>query len=591
MKGFAGFYQMITAWWSNPPGLIRNTYGRQGIGVAQPQSGVDFPLVEPTEDVRYLLADLHISFDQPSDYSDLPAFKLPFRIYWLSGFGTEEPDFPIPTVDGDGSWSSICVSRESSLSSEGSVTIHECMPIPKNGHDIIIVDHDGRTVFDSTHPDVSYETRTWTDRLRVVVWRHTTDQVVSLVYHTSWNPNDWPDPKDYPSYFFPAKAVLDERVVARLPKRVRSLIVVLDNLRKTAVEFVAGYNMRIDADPTQEPDGKRRHTRVTFNASAGAGLGIFPDCTPDILQVGQVNGVSPTEHGDFFLSATDCYWVRQPTRVTSMNPLVTMPQIKLTPGSIPTAELPDPLAGTTKDAGGWPHNDDPRYAHLQIGNDCEPCCDCPDYVATAKYMNKVRDRYQSLGKQFEGVRDMYHLNRERWLASAECLQRRPLRLRLLPQLCPFLDVSIQYCNQGGACLNNVELTVDFETSPAGGTASELPGFTFITGARRITGRTSPATDRYELAGVWPSLRAFFDTVQPNQSVHSRFRLQFDDCGMAGAVAFAVTARLTAKIDGVDLKITDAETGDLVQAAVTDTQTLACPPIDNSLNLMACACDR
>ncbi len=571
--------------------FVIEPHGRQGIGVAQPQAGTDFPLLLPSADVRYLLADLQLTFDQPSDYADLPAFTSPFRIYWLSGFGEGDPGFQIPTLGDSSSWSSVCVSHSSSVSG-GSLTTIDCLPLPKHGHDIIIVDADDHVVFDSTHPLVTYSTRTWGTRLRVITWKHPTEQTVSVVYHTAWNDNDSPAPREYPSYFFPTTAVLDERTVQRLPKRLRSLTVILDNMRHTGVEFIAGYNMLLNANTTVETDGGRRSTRVVFNASAGAGLGVFPDCTSNPLQITTLNGVLPTPNGDFFLAATGCYWLRQPTRVISEETQAAIPEINLTPGSIPTTGLPSPLAGTTKTAPGWPHEDDPRYAHLQIGNDCAPCVDCPDFVAAALYLNDTRDRYHRTGKQFEGARDLYHANRERWLSMAGCLNRRPLRLRLLPQLCPFLDVSVQFCNQGGDCQTNVELQVDFTTSPDGATATEVPGFTFITGARNKPGRVTPLTDRYNMGDAWPSFTAFFDVVQPGQSVHARFRLLFSDCGLDGNVPFAITGVLTATVNGNALMVQDPDIPtDLIAATTTDTQTLACPIGPNAtINYLTCACE-
>lgn len=572
--------------------FTRDAHGRQGIGVTQPQSGTDYPLVTPSADVRYLLADFWMSFDQPSDYYDGAPFRLPFRIYWLSGFGTVPPDFPIPVQDNTGSWSSVCASS-SSMSSSMSITTLDCLPLPKHDHDIIVVDADDRVVFDSTSdPLITHEARDWGDRLKIVVWRHPTDQFVSLVYHTAWNPNDFPEPREYSTYFFPNAATLDERAVERLPKRLRSLTVVLDNLRKTAVNFVAGYNMNLVTGETLEPTGKRRSTKVTFNAAPGAGLGVFPDCTPDTLKLNAVNGVKPTTHGDFFLAATDCYWIRQPTRVVAVNRRMTFPEIGLSPGNIPTLGMPDTLAGTTKAAAGWPNNDDPRYAHLQFGSDCEPCCDCPDYVAVAQYMNRVRDTYQTTGKKLEGARDLYHMNRERWLASLDCVNQRPLRLRLLPQLCPFLDVAVQLCNQTGACLVDVELKVGFTTSPVGGTGVIVPGFTFITGARTKTGGTAGVTDRYQMGGDWPEYTAFFDTVQPGQSVYARFRLRFDNCGMDGSIPYAVTGNLSATVQGAPLQVSDGEIPpNLVDASATETQTLDCPGRDNTVNYLACACEK
>lgn len=572
--------------------FARDTHGRQGIGVTQPQSGTDYPLVLPSVDVRYLLADFWLSFDQPSDYYDGAAFRLPFRIYWMSGFGTVPPDFPIPSQDSQGSWSSICEGASGSLSGGVSIAALDCMPLPKHDHDIIVVDADDRIVFDSTQPLITHEARDWGDRLKIVVWRHPTDQFVSLVYHTAWSPNDFPEPREYSSYFFPSAAVLDERAVERLPKRVRSLTVVLDNLRKTPVNFAAGYNMNLVAEETSEPTGKRRTTRVTFNASPGAGLGVFPDCTPETLNITGVNGVNPTKNGDFFLSATDCYWIRQPTRVVAVERRLTFPEIGLSPGNIPTPGLPDVLAGTTKDAAGWPNDDDPRYAHLQFGSDCDPCCDCPDYVAIAQYMNKTRDVYQRVGKKLEGTRDLYHMNRERWLASLDCMNRRPLRLRLLPQLCPFLDVAVQLCNQIGECLVDVELKVVFTTSPENGVGAVVPGFTFITGARTRPGGTAAVTDRYQMGGDWPEYTAFFDTVQPGQSVFARFRLKFANCGLDGTTPYAVTGVLTATEKGEPLQVSDgALPPTLVAATAAETRTLDCPGRDNTVNYLACACEK
>jgi|GEM_PF-7092325 len=604
-----------------------DVHGRQGIGVTQPESGTDYPLVSPTEDVRYLLADLYMSFDQPSDYRpDVEPLALPFHIEWLYGFGCIPPDFPIPTFDSSSSaWSSICSVSSNSLSSNSSEGItHDCMPIPRNAHDIVIVDATGRRVFDSTKTDITYAARDWGPRLRVVEWRDPSDAVVRLTYHTAWSPNDDPEPRNYPVYFFPTDATLDERSVEQLPKRVRSLTVVLDQLAKTAVDFNAGYNMLLQTGETSEVDGKRRTTRITFNATPGAGAGVFPGCEPEQLITRRINGVAPTADGDFFMAATDCYYIRQPTRLLNDDPRETLPQSSLLPGSVPTPGLPDPLAGTAKNLPGWPVDDDPRYAHLQFGNDCDPCCDCEDYVEVAQYMNRQRNRYHIVGTDFEDHRDIYHDNRERWLNSLDCFLRYPLRIKLLPQICPFLDIAIQFCNQSDECKLGVELSVTFTTSPTGGEGVEVPGYTFITGASRKQGRTSVETDRYQMGGEWPTFTAYFDSVQPSQSVNARFRLRFDEnCGMlpfssssssgsssdsdkvgpAGQlVGLAVEGCLTGTIEGEPIEVSRPDGGDpfdssssssaaLMEAKACDEKTLNCPSEDDqTVNLLICQCE-
>jgi len=560
-------------------------HGRRGIGVVQPEAGADFPLLQPSSDVRHLLADLHIAFDQPSDYADVPAFVPPFRVQWLSGFGDLPPSGDIPTQNPDHTWNSICQSE--SLSSE-SVHVVDCLPLPRHDHDIIIVDSQDQVVFDSTGTDIVYAARDWNNRLRVVTWRHPTNQYVNLVYHTAWNADNDPEPQEYSSYFFPTAAVIDERAIEQLPLRVRSLTVVLDNIRETGVEFLAGYNMQLAVNDTVEDDGKRRVTRVIFDASAGGGLGVYPDCNPGTLQITTINGVTPTDTGDFFLSAADCYWLRQPMRIIDTGDFSAMPECTLTPGSLLTAGMPAANAGRSKSAAGWPINDDPRYAQLQIGNDCTACCDCPDYVAAAQYMNAVRDQYQAIGVKIEAARDKYSDNRDRWLEAAACVNRRPLRLRMAPQACPFLDVVMQLCNHGTECLTGVEAKVTMSTTPTGGIGVEVPGYTYITGASTRPGTSIPVTEKYGMGGTWPTFTAFFDAVQPGQSVNAKFRLRFDDCGMDGTVPYAITGLLTATVNGTSLKVTSAADPDvLIQATSTDTQTLSCPAEPTPIEYIAC----
>lgn len=586
------------------PDFEFDTHGRQGIGVAQPQSGVDYPLVRPSADVRYLIADLQLQFDDPGMYEGVP-FTPPFRLHWLYGVGCTGPDAACKISSSSLSQSSMSGSMGISSESLSSAYDGDVLDIdfcPTHAQDLTIVDSEGRVVFHSPEAAEFYS-RAWGARLHVYEWRDPRLGCCLLAVHTKW-PVSQSDfvPAHYPLNFFPIDATLDERTIFRLPKRVRSLTVVLDNLARTPVNFVAGYNMEL---VTQAPNdtvdrGLRHVTQVRFNATPGAGLGIFPGCDPQPLVIRRINGQPPTDLGDFYMAATDCYWIRQPTRLLSTNPRETLPQISLPPGNVPTAGLPDPAAGTAKNLPGWPTNDDPRYAHLQIGNDCEPCCDCDDYVAVGRYMNRTRDKYQVLGERFEDIRDLYHENIARWLQARECFHRRPLRIVLQAQLCPFLDVVIQFCNQSDECRLGVELVVDFTTSPVGGIGEEVPGFTFITGAQSKPGRRSTKTERYEMGGAWPQFSAYFDAVNPGQSVHAKFRLRFADCGLAeqssslsmssmgaaaipgaGMVPYAVTGVLTGTIDGNPILVYGNENGSessgmLVEASAEDTDTLNCP---------------
>jgi len=576
-----------------------HTHGRQGIGVSQPQAGTDYPLTQPSTDIRYLLADFHLTFDSPHHYGAGEAFTRPFKIDWLYGFGCESADFPIPTEVGGSlsSWGDICTTSSLSVTAASSYSYADCLPVPAHAQDIIVHDATGRVVFDSTEAGTTYETRDWGDRLKIVMWRQNANAICTVVYHTAWSPNTAPSPRTYKEYFFPEQAVLDSRAIDELPKRVRAFIVVLDTLSQMKVELVSGYNMAITTGDTVTTPGKRRTTAITFNATAGKGLGVFPGCEAEQLFLRTINETAPTEDGRFSIAAGACYWVRQPTQLISEVPRLTAPSITLLPGSAPTANLPDPAAGTVKNLPGWPTDDDPRYAHLQLGNDCGPCCECDDYVTTAEYMNRTRDTYQTVGTVLHNSRTLYHENRLRWLTTASCMTDRALRIRVLPQMCPFIDVAAQFCNQTSECKTNVELILTGATSPTGSIGVEVPGFTYITGAVTTAGGTTGQTERYKMDGTWPMFRAYIDMVQPGASVSVRFRLQFDDCGHTtsslsaylggdgGTVPIAVTMTLTGEAEAV------AISGDSGAIEVSDTRTLNCPPPDDAtFNPLICACE-
>lgn len=577
---------------------VEQPAGRQGIGVTQPQSGVDYPLQRPSEDVRFLLADFHISFDAPES-----PFTRPFSLYWLYGFGCDTGLVASPEFVGHGdssssSWQPACSPIYSSVSGSSESVGEDCLPTPAHAFDVIVKDANGQIVFDSTTAGTSMTTKPWGNRLQVVVWQSAAGVICRAVAHTAWGPTDETRQRQYPIYFFPDRAVLNDRTVDQLPKRLRSLTVLLDQLRQTPVNLTAGYNMRIDVAAQPATSGRRRVTRLTFNAVPGAGLGTFPDCEPQPLYIRKINNVRPTDTGHFSLAAADCYWIRPPTTVVSESPRTTLPATAVSPGNIPTPGLPHAAAGTAKNLPGWPEDDSPDYAQLQIGNDCAPCVDCEDYVAAAKYMNKTAGAYRAAGASAEQTRDTYALSRDRWLAYAACVQQRPLRVRLLPQLCPFIDVAAQFCNQGTTCYTNLELGIALSTSPTGGEGEAVPGYTFIHGASAVPGRKTGRDERYDLGGDWPNYSAFFDTILPGQSVYVRFRLKFSDCGLSDAAGgdtatpYAVTATVTASENGNSLSLYDELTEEHTEVSAAADQTLKCPIDEASVvNMLICACEQ
>lgn len=485
--------------------------GRQGIGVNQPQSGLDYPFVRPSEDVRYLIADLYLAYEEPSDYSNVAEHPLPLSIGWIYGLGDEPADKPL--------WA----------------------PDPTHDVDLVIRDADDEVVFDST--EAEYFTTTDWGNYRIYEWRTETG-VLRVVVYIAWQPTDGPEPRDYPTHLEPERGVLDARATYRMPKRVKSLRLVLDQFTKTAVDFKGGYNIRLTRETPTAGPGERNIEQITIDATPGAGDGLFPGCTEQDIVLRRINGVGPSTPGDFLLAGVGCYWVRQPTSVVDEFPFVVRPTLDT-----------DPMSG-----------------HLQIGNDCGPCCSCDDYVESGKYLNRIWMEGVAVGQRAESTRNQYHENRDRWQEAKICLEKRPLRLALQAQACPYLDVVAQYCNQTDKCLKDIMLIIRFSTTPeiepscaceeeddpecgdpVPESAAANENVTVVCG---YTTRSGPdGTEKYTLDGKWCEYRAYFDAIDPSSSVFVRFRLQFPDSGQAVAEggtapqAYAVSACLRAVVGG------------------------------------------
>ncbi len=464
--------------------IVYDPYGRQGIGVVQPYSGLDYPLARPSADIRELVADFFLSYEDPSTFDEGDEYVRPFHIKWLYGVGE--------TVDAAPGWA----------------------PTPTHDVDILIVDDDGTTVFDSTEA-TTFRDFAWGSTYHVYQWNDAT-QVCRIVVHTAWPPTGDITPHEYDQHLVPDNGELDERTLARLPKRVRSISVVLDEFTEEEnIDFTCGNNIDIETAATTLTQGKRRDTRITFNVRPGAGTGKYSNCEETLGYVARINGVAPDVHGNLSLAATGCYYFRQPTTIVSTSPRRAVPSILL-----------NPLAG-----------------HLKVGNDCGPCCTCDDMIASALWMNRLRDDYASIAALVSATRDQYHANRERWLLAAACREVRPLSISMLAQNGPYIDIVGQFCNQTSECLGDLELIFDFSAVPT------ATGVEVVCGSTRIWETSPPAVTPYTLGGDWPTFSAYWDSVQAFSSAKVQFRLKFPGLGLSGDVPYAVTAGLTAKIAG------------------------------------------
>ena len=535
----AARYRSFTALWLGGAGdlVVRHEYGRQGIWYDQPQSGQDYPLVTPSADVRYLLADASLSYTDPATPDS--SFVLPFRISWLYGFGGDSSDSPDPDT-----------------------------PAPTHVHDIIIVDANDAVVFDSTASGVLYESRAWTAWLRITRWERLDGAVCSIVHHTAWGLTDTPPVQTYPLYFFPDMAVLQEQTVFRLPNRVQSLTAILDILTAKNVTLSGGYNMGLTVTTEPAVAGGRRVTGITFDAIPGAGSGIYVDCGPTDNPVRTINAIPPTATGHFFINAAGCYYARRPMRVLSTAPRRLLPETELAPGNEVEVDLPDDLAGQTAAAVGWPYTTE--YAHLQLGNDCGACCDCEDYISVAEYIQEQHARYARIGRSLSTSRDQYHINRNRWLAAKACLQQLPVRVVVQAKQCPYVVIGVQVCNQTDACMTDIAVTIDITTIPAGGIVSIVPGYTYITGPTVEAGIQRVTTKRSAIEIVGEQLTTVIEQLTPGGSSTVRLRLSVADCGGADIMdtGYQVRASVIASLGESPINATPA----------VDSDILNCPPV-------------
>lgn len=486
----------------DPCPIAYDPAGRAGIAVAQSPSGTDYPLVDPSDDIKYLVADLFLGYDDPSDYGESEeAFTPPFAIAQLRGFGCS---------GGDGG----------SSSSGGGVRI-------------VIADAEDRTVFDSDDtpenlPNIGYTERAWGTRLHIHEW-HRRDAICRLVVHTKWpTGGEAPSPQEYADVIYPDSAQIDVRAVTRWPKRLRSVRVgdtVIDSGR---LELVGGYNMQFE---TVVRTGRRPASQILISATPGAGLGVVEDCPPPELLLRAINGVGPTSSGHFTFSAKDCYSWRQPAT-----------------GTIP------------------------NRGELDFGNDCSPCLDCAEVVETAQMMNDLRNCFKNLGLLYSQIRDKYHEARARWVQYQEnCATHQGGGLRgvITPGACPFADVTLQYTNRGTDCVTDVVVHATMTAAPAG-TATVVSGLTFQSGGQPVPGRARAAGSPYAVEGTWPTFTAYWDRVQPGETVHTRFRLNFSNCGVSGNTPYVVGGTLSGSTSAGALS-----------AATMTAVALRCPPATGS----------
>ena len=489
---------------SCPENFTYSPRGRQGIGVIQPQSGLDYPLVAPSADVRYLIADLYFEYDDPGLYGVGAVSRHPLRIKWLYGFGCEE-NSPIPG-----------------------------MPTPTHAADVVIVSADNAVVFDSTDlgPENAYQrfsVKDWGADYKLYEWL-SRNAVCRIITYKNWSPDE-EAAVNYPVHIAPEAAVIDERAVYKMPKRVKSLSVLNSTIRRSKVIFNAGYNIDLlTAD--QAVVGLRNQTQITVDVTDSA---EYSDCTDETLTaIYSINGIRANKFGQFFITGDKCIFARVPTIANGED---AVSRLKI--------------------------ND---VSPIVIDSDCPACCDCEDYINLAFYMNRVRDQYLRVGKRSHQVKLLHENNIDRWLEQRTCRINNPLRLSLSPLSCPYMEVILQFCNQCPACVEDVVLSVTLSSLPGGAVGSIVPGYTVI---------NAPGipNESFNVEGTWPTFSARIGFVDKGSSVFVRFLLKFAPRNYP----YSITGTLTGTIGGQPIKPCDPEYGANEISSSVDTRALYCTP--------------
>ena len=452
--------------------------GRRGLGVNQPQAGMDYPLVEPSADIQYLLADFHIAYEDTKQI-----IKHPLSIKWIYGLGCDTAA-PGPT------WA----------------------PAPTHSADILITDAAGATVFNSTQA-TTFNTWCWglkksdscpaTHAYQVYEWRDLKTTCQLIAYKTWPQQSDAGDsdiPRNYPANFSPTRAVIDERAVYKKPKHVTSLILINADgmpapvhIVEPTAEFAGGFNMVMPTE-LDFARGLRRTNSVTFQAMPGAGAGKYVDCPDNGVVITSLNGLPGP---NVTIDGHDCLWTRPILEYVASS--------EGRPPSSRTGVL------RTINVNG--------HVTQQIGSDCKtPCCTCDDYADIARYMNNTRDRYKSIGVQSTNVVTAHTDNIQRWVDQRQCRQSRPLKGCMTPQRCAIVDVIVQYCNMCESCAQNAVLNIDFDAGD--NTAILTCGYTTVSNNRISNGQ-------YRLNGSWPNFTAPLGAVDAGNSTSVSFRLEFE----------------------------------------------------------------
>lgn len=435
-----------------------------------PSGGSIYPFA-----VDSFLAPLVLDFYMVYE-DDQCVFAAPFRLKWLSGFGTN----PVSAIGG---------------------------PTPTNDYDVQILDANDNVVFDSTET-TNFNSIAWgSDRL-VLEWIKDQDIVRMVVY------SDAEVTDEYDSEILTDDGELDPRTYRRIPKHVHAIRVGVTLLQGN-VQIKAGYNVDITADTSPDllsvnqegdlntgiADGGAFVNVLNLDGVPGAGLGRIEGCVEGFSPVRTINQIKPDDAGNFIIEADDCFRLQLPVAVSEQ------------PSGFRTAEYA--ATGYTQDE---------ARSGLKLYDDCTPCCDCHFFARTYIGLRRVWGLWEGTATEAERVRDVYSENRDRWLAQLQCRIENPLKLIVLAEpKCRLFEGGL-YCNVSKACLRNVEARYTMRVFRDGAelTGGSRPSINVI--EAYIEASSTDGEEAYNPLVSGSVVEFFADYVNPQQTYASKARI-------------------------------------------------------------------
>jgi len=388
---------------------MADSRGRQPIGLEQPPGGgTNYPFVSPSADVKHLLGDFFLSFD---DLSDTAVY--PLRVSWLYGFGTD-----VVTKPADA-------------------------PNPTHSHDIVVVDANNVVVFDSTLA-TSFKATAWDNRLLILEW--TGSSVLRCTMHTAWTQADIDAGRNrtYANHITPVNGELQADTWFKLPKRVRSVRVGATVIQAKQLTLAEGYNVALAAETSAVANiqvtpfgnakslvaGTRNTHRISIASTPGSGLGVFPGCVDQTPTIRTINKVQGSSHQDFTFESEGCIRTQRPVELVTESPRIL---------SCSAAGL------TTANAA----------AAISLANNCKNCCDCTYFAQTYQGLKRQWFLYGETAQAAEQARDLYTTNKTRWLANKALREADTLRVRVAIDGNSKLSWGIAHANASKCCLYGV----------------------------------------------------------------------------------------------------------------------------------------